>query len=181
MRTLQQTMLRLRQSLRRPTLIEALVVIAIITATIALLLPEVKWAASGDITVPVKVMVFDAVRDRPIPGARVEIFRAFPIYDLKSLKDDQGPMNRSWRHVEGTTNAAGEAIIETKFTTGANHERPEMYAHLSFYWAKIEADGYGGVVIPVRHEGVPSKHLRNGELRMTVGLLPLKTEAKPSL
>ena len=172
-----QSILKFTRSLKRPTLVEVLVLIAIVSCVIAILIPQVKWASSGSITVPVWVMVFDAEHDRPIPNARVSIFRAPPLYNLKTLENERGPLNAGWAGipVEGVTDTDGLATIETTFNTGANYEYPEMKAHLNYYWTKIEAEGFGGVVVPVRYESARSKPMRNGGLRLTIGLLPLKT------
>jgi hypothetical protein len=160
--------------IRKLTLIELLVVIAIVAVIVALVLPPVKWAASGSIRFPVRVLVFDAVRGIPIENAHVGIFRAPPLLDLKFLAgepDTYDPKKFVRDDDVGTTDASGSVVIDYEFRTGANHERPTSHAHLRWAWVHVQADGYGGVVVPVRHESLPTKTLREQkELLVPVGL-----------
>ncbi len=57
---------------------ELLLLIAIIAVVVALILPVTKWAASGNIRFPVRVLVFDAVRGRPIANAHVSSEKSHP-------------------------------------------------------------------------------------------------------
>lgn len=161
--------------LRKPTLIELLLLIAIIAAVVAVILPSAKWAASGNIRFPVRVIVFDAVHGKPIANAHVGIFRAPPIDDLKSLAvrpDDYSPTNRVRDDDSGTTSADGTVVLGYEFRTGSNYERPTMYAHLRSAWVNVKAEGYGNIVVPVRYESQPTATLRTQkELLVTVGLI----------
>ncbi|MEJ7594233.1 MAG: hypothetical protein WKF77_22070 [Planctomycetaceae bacterium] len=164
--------------LRKPTLIELLLLIAIIAVVVALILPVTKWAASGSIRFPVRVLVFDAVRGRPIANAHVGIFRAAPLDDLKSLEespDEYDPTNRVRDDDSGTTSADGAVVINYEFRTGANYERPTMYAHLTRAWVSVKAEGYGSIVVPVRYESQPTATLRTQkEILVSVGLIPME-------
>ena len=164
--------------LRKPTPIELLVLIAIIAVVVALILPATKWAASGNIRFPVRVLVFDAVGGRPIANAHVGIFRAAPLYDLKSLEerpDDYSPRNRVRDDDSGATSADGAVVINYEFTTGANYERPTMSAHLRWAWVNVKAEGSGNIVVPVRYESQPTATLRTQrEILVSVGLIPIE-------
>jgi len=169
-----------RVTLRRPTLVESLAITLIVMTLGVLLVPQQKWAASGDIRVPVRVFVFDAVRGRPLPEARVAIFWAPPLIDsntFDAVRDHYDPHQRVGRAIDlwQTTTADGTVLIEQIFRTGANYERPEMWAHLRWYWVCVQADGYGGVVVPLRHDSQPTATLRKqAELMVPVGLMPLE-------
>ncbi|HUG69662.1 MAG TPA: hypothetical protein VMM76_18065 [Pirellulaceae bacterium] len=163
---------------RRPTLIEILVVIAFISVVVALVLPPVKWASTGDIRFPVRVLVFDATRASPIADARVGIVRAMPLDGVESLEHNRevfSPTIFDWVRLEhhGTTGDDGCVVIEYEFGTGAGHDRPTPHAHLRWAWVVVAANGYGGVVIPVRHDSLPIGTLREQkELLVPVGLMP---------
>jgi hypothetical protein len=161
--------------IRKPTVIELLVVVATITILLALILPATQWAARGDIRLPVRVLVFDAARGRPIANAHVGIFRAPPIRGLKSFEetpDQYDPRNHVRGEDSGTTGADGAVVIEYEFRTGANHERPTMYAHLTWAWVSVQAEGFGSIVVPVRYESQPTATLRKQtELLISVGLM----------
>jgi hypothetical protein len=165
----------IRRHCRRPTLVEALVLIAIVAILVALIVPGTHWAASGSIRLPVRVVVFDAARGEPISDAHVAIFYAPPLLDLKSLETERDLYDSKTRVRDGnssTTDANGTAVIEYEFRTGANHERPEMHAHVRWAWVHVHAGGYGGVVVPVRNESLPTKTLRDQkELLVPVGLM----------
>ena len=160
---------------RRLTLLEWLVVIAIVAVVILLLIPAVKWAADGDIRFPVRVFVFDAAHGTPIANAQVGVFRAPSRPDVRSLeagRDSYDPKIRVRDSDSGTTDAGGAVVINNEFTTGANYLRPTMYAHLRGTWVHVQADGYGGVVVPVRHDSLPTATLREQkELLVPVGLM----------
>lgn len=67
----------------------------------------------------------------------------------------------------------GTAVVDVEFRTSASHERPASYVHLRWEWVQVRAEGYGGVVVPVRHESQPTTTVRKqNELVMTIGLLP---------
>ncbi len=167
-----------RSYFRRPTIIESLLVIAIILLLTAALLPGLKWASSGEIRFPVRVLVFDAIRGMPIANADVKFFRAPPLTDSKSLeayRDRFDPKTRNSSGDRSVTDADGAVVIDFKFTTGANHERPTPHAHVRYAWVHVQAEGFGGVVVPVRQDSMSTASLREQkELLVTVGLIPVK-------
>ncbi len=167
---------RITISFRRPTLTEVLAVIAITLILFAILLPPVKWASSGSIQLPVRIVVFDAAHARPIAGAQVTIVWAPPLADVESIDEyrDRFPANsfgdvaEDDRHLTGTD---GTVVVEQEFRTGGSHRRPS-HAHLRWYWVMVLAEGYNGVVIPVRHESQPVAILREQkEIVVPIGLL----------
>ncbi|MCA9021479.1 MAG: hypothetical protein KDA74_15125, partial [Planctomycetaceae bacterium] len=78
------------------TLIEWLILIAVITVLIALLFPEAQWISSGSLTVPVEITVFDSESGEPIENASVLIVRLYLVNNedaplrLGSLASDEG-------------------------------------------------------------------------------------------
>lgn len=178
MSTLYQTV---RHSLRRPTRVECVVVVAIITVLIALLLPTVQWASSGSIRFPVRVFVFDATRGMPLADAQVAIFRAPFMSNANSLKDyrdrydvrnvNQIPTQDGFG--KGVTGTDGTTVIEFDFRTGASHQHPEAQAHLANAWVCVRVKGFGGVVVPVRQDPQPTATMRKqNELFVPIGLTP---------
>ena len=173
-----RTQWRLR--LRRPSLVESLVLVSIIAILVALLLPGAEWAADGPIEVPVRVRVFDAAEARRIPSAEVAIFRAPPPLPDFAIDEYRGRFSREYLeqvsandpHVTGDD---GSVVIVHEFRTGASHKNPEFRAHLSWEWVMVSAKGYGTVVVPVRYESAPTKVIREqGELFVAVGLMPTR-------
>lgn len=169
----------LGQHIRRPTIVECLVAIVLIGILVALVLPGVKWASSGSIRVPVRVFVFDAASGKPVPDARIIVFPAPPVQSPTSLaqfRELYDPENVERRPVtmQGGTGEDGTAVIDVEFRTGANHERPVSYAHLRWHWVYVQAEGYGAVVVPVRHESLPVATVRlQKELPVSIGLVPM--------
>jgi len=44
-------------------------------------------------------------------------------------------------------------------------------------WVHVQADGYGGIVVPVRHKSQPTAKLREmKELLVPVALMPIATK-----
>ncbi len=166
------------RSLRKQTLLEWVVIVAILAVLIALLTPATKWASSGDLRLPVKVFVFDAIQCTPISNAKVTVFRATPVGDSASLAEWQdhfkiGPISELPHQFWATTDAQGIAVVDYEFRTGASHKRPVTHAHVNFAWVRVEADGFGGAAIPVRHESQPSSVLKQqGEILVQIGLIP---------
>lgn len=156
------------------TLIEWLILTAVITVLIALLLPEVQWASSGFITIPVEVTVFDSESGEPIENASVYIVRSSP----GSVKDDL-PRLGSLASGEGnTTNESGMVTVQCNFSTGANNRRPEPHAHTNFCSLVVGADGYDTVVVPVREHSIPTSILQEkGRLPVRVGLVARKPQS----
>ena len=162
--------------LRRPTLAEALVLLAIGAVLVALLLPTPKWAASGSMQLPVRVVVFDALHGTPIAGAKVTAFRGSAFDESRLLDENRDQYDRwksgGWEGMPSVfTDADGAALIECEFPTSSNYERPTPHAHPQGTWVEVRAEGYGGVVIPVRHSSYPTQTLREQkELLVPVGL-----------
>lgn len=155
---------------RKLTFLEWAVIIAIVTVIAALILPAAKWAASGEITTPVQVLVFDPTTQQPVVGARVVILRYPHVFGLEDIHETHQLLADVPRHA---TDAAGLVTIEQRFSTGAGYQRPIPHAHVSGVWLIAEAAGYGRVLVPVRYESMPSAELRNrGKLFVPVALLP---------
>lgn len=170
------------KSIRRLTLLEWLVVAGIVVCLIALLLPAAQWASSGDIEAPVRVLVFDAKSATPISGARVGILRGAPWYDdefAAHYRDyvTPGVFDGIVETNQGVTNTDGQIVIIYKFRTGASHKRPTPHAHTSWVWVAVQADGFGGAVVQLRQESVPTRQLREQkELRLPIGLMPVERD-----
>ncbi|MCR9115801.1 MAG: hypothetical protein NXI22_02500 [bacterium] len=72
----------------------------------------------------------------------------------------------------GLTGQDGTAVVIHEFSTGASHRRPESHAHLQFAWVVVVAQGYGKLVVPIRHESMPTSKLREkNELFVPIGLM----------
>ncbi len=163
---------KLLQWQRKLTCLEWAVIIAIVTVIAALILPSAKWAwaASGEITTPVQVLVFDPTTQQPVVGARVGILRYPHVFGLEDIHETHQLLADVPRHA---TDAAGLVTIEQRFSTGAGYQRPIPHAHVSGVWLIADAAGYGRVLVPVRYESMPSAELRNrGKLFVPVALLP---------
>ena len=165
---------------RPKTLVEWLVVAAIVAILAALLIPPAKWASSGSVTIPVDVVVFDAQSAKPIEGAFVAIVWAPPATGEFELHEYQERLSSGFAAIEEIgpqTNDAGLVIIDQEFRTGANYERPTPYAHTRWYWLLVSAKGYGSVAVPLRYESMASKDLKAmGRLPAYVGLIRQRTE-----
>lgn len=155
-----------------------LLFLAFIAILAALLIPPTKWASSGELKVPVHVLIFDAATQQPLPEATVILFRSSPWYDdedfLKSLGDHspKDPEEPFWAPVRGITDARGQVIIPFGFKTGANYERPEPYARPNYVWTRIAAKDYGGAIVQVWPHSVATKELKQQkQIRLAVGLL----------
>jgi hypothetical protein len=168
--------------IRRLTLLEWVVIATIVLLLIALLIPATQWASSGDIELPVRVLVFDAQLAMPITGARVGILRGPPwIDDEFSVHYRKyfapGIFDGILKTDQGVTDTNGQVVVNYKFRTGASHKRPIPHAHTSWVWAAVQADGFGGAVVQVRQESVPTSQLREQkELRVPIGLIRVETD-----
>ena len=158
--------------LQRVTCIEWLILIAIVAVVIAFLLPSPQWASSGERSIPVRVVVFDASRGSLLFHAKVAIVRSPPAeagIDYRTELRDRLPPARF-----ELTDEAGTATVIHPFRTGANHVRPEPYVHLSRNWLIVTAEGFGGIAIPVEPRSRPSAEFRAGEeIFIPIGLLPV--------
>lgn len=141
-----------------------LVVIAVVAVLIAVLMPPVQWASSGEIKVPVQVQVLDERSGIPVVGAAVALFRSPP------------PESNASRSFEGelplaifdgdenpyltTSDVNGLATITYPFRTGANHERPESHAHTRWVWVAVRAEKNRDAVVQVRQNSLPTAQLK---------------------
>lgn len=162
---------------RRAKLVVSLIVVTLFAIAVIIVLPNLPWSTSGEIHVPVRIFVFDATRRLPIAAAKVAVFRSPPVLGPNSLAADDrdyrpNPAAPIADTVRSTTGADGMAVIEFDFKTSANNRRPQAQAHTRWVWLEIYAEGYGTVVIPVRHDSTPIAELRKqGELLVPVGLV----------
>lgn len=164
-----------------PTKLEWVVVVLIVATLIALLIPQTQWAGSGHRIMPVIVEVFDAPSGKPIVGARVTVTRCrspeqganyggcFP----ENIHEANYP-----RSEFGKTNANGWVRIEHDFETSSGNSG--FYVSLFRGWVCVDARGYGGVAVPIRHtptrrETVVSKGVPN-DIVVPIGLFPLDRE-----
>ena len=157
------------------TLVEWLAIVAIIVVLVALLIPPVQWASSGDIEFPVRVRVFDAATAEPIAGARVAVIRGPHVAsELESYRDffPGDWFDHLTPEKQGLTGADGSAVVVYTFKTGASNRNPTPRAHLGNAWAVVKSKGYGGTAVPVRHNSIPTSELRRqNELLVLIGLL----------
>jgi hypothetical protein len=166
------------------TLIQWLVLIAIVTVVIALLVPPARWASSGDIEIPVRIVVFDAATSEPIEEASVAIVRAMPPMDQADPAEYHEHFLVAWERLsEGTigsmTDTDGSAIIVVQFSTGASHTNPTPRAHLRGHWIIVSAGEYGSVAVPLRYESMTTKSLREQQpLPAYVGLMRHSTDTQ---
>lgn len=166
-----------RWSLRRLKRVEWLLVGAITVMLVVLIIPSVEWASSGSLRVPVRVFVFDAAHAVPISNARVTIFRG-PLpstqMDIKSI-GDRVPDELSGRLPRDRvvfTGSDGMAVVHHEFRTGASHRRPESHAHTQSVWIVVVTRQHGTVVVPIRHDSMPTSKLREQqELFVPIGLM----------
>lgn len=167
--------LRLTMALPK-TLLEWLVIAAIIAILVALLLPAREWASSGTIVVPVHVVVFDGETMLPITDAVVGIFRAGPATEDFSRDVYRETFSSAWSTMAkgefgSRTGADGSVTIEFEFPTGASHVNPEARAHTRWYWLLVSSKEYGAAVMPLRYESITTKSLRQQKiLQAYVGL-----------
>jgi hypothetical protein len=170
--------------LRAQSRLEWAVIALIIAILVTLLTPQTRWASSGDIRLPVRVFVFDAIQCTPISDAKVMLFRAAPVANRGSLAERQeqfqiGLIGQLPQKFWTATDADGIAVVEYEFRTGASHNRPVNHAHLNFTWVRVEADGFGGAQVPVRHESQPTSVLKQqGEILIQIGLVPIQVAGK---
>ncbi len=167
---------RFMARLMRPLLIGLLIVIALMAILVVIVFPMIPWASSGSIRFPVRVFVFDATLRTPISEADVAVFNSPPVLGANSLSSE-GRIYRADRFelstdsVRSVTGTDGMAVLDFEFRTSANNTRPAPEVHTRWAWVEVHADGYGTVVIPVRHDSMKADDLQKfGELLVPVGL-----------
>ncbi|MBA4030518.1 MAG: hypothetical protein C0478_06460 [Planctomyces sp.] len=154
-----------------------------------LLLQPVRWASSGDIELPVRVLIFDATTGKSIEGARVWILRAPAVFEdqvpedligwIKELElppqgEQPASVNQHPFIVQGITASEGVATLRHKFTTGASDRSPEGWVHLHRAWVVVKSPKHGGVVLPIRFAPERRPAVKQaGEVLVTVGLFPI--------
>lgn len=152
------------------------VLVLIALALAALLVPSPQWAASGTMRVPVRVVVFDAETGAPIAGALVAIVRAPPVTREFAPTESTELFSAWWLAFDRgqilmRTLADGAVTIPTEFTTGFSDKNPEPRAHTRWQWVLVQADGYGRVAAPLRHESMTTESVRReGTLTTAVGM-----------
>lgn len=173
---------------RRPSLIEVLLVVAVAAALLAILTPPARWASSGSREVAVRVHVFDAETGQPIEGARIELTtQSSP---GRSISEGQWPRFPAGRDRDDSRNEGrkpsmggtvaksakdGSARVHETFPTSASHVHPEPHVDLSRGWIIVTSTGYGGAVIPLRHETLPAAVVgRGNEIPVSIGLFPCR-------
>jgi hypothetical protein len=177
--------MRLRLSMAWPkTILEWLVIAVIIAILVALVVPDVEWASSGTIVVPVHVVVFDGKTMLPLADAVVGIVWAPPASGDSTLDKYREPFSSAWiamaRGEFGSrTGADGSVTIEFEFPTGASHVNPESRAHTRWYWLLVSSKENGAAVVPLRYESISTKSLREQRmLQAYVGLLDRRPETE---
>jgi hypothetical protein len=149
---------------------------------VVIAIPYIPWASNGTIRFPVRVFVFDATQRTPIAEAKVAVFRSPPVLGPNSVSQE----GRSYRAdqiepvtdaVHGTTDTDGMAVLEFEFATSANNTRPASEAHTRWAWVEVSANGYGTVVVPVRHDSTKTADMqKQGELLVPVGLVAIESK-----
>ena len=164
---------RVRTRFRSLTLIEWLAIAAVLALLAALLVPETQWASSGSLKLPVRVVVKEATSGRPIPDAAVGLIRRFDD-TATSAPDDLFPLTRDVHRA--VTGPDGVALIEYEFRTGASHRSPVPKSHLRREWAVVLSPGYEAVAVPVGHDAVPTKDLRDQKV-LTIPVSLMKPDS----
>ena len=163
------------RSLRSLTWLEWAVVVLIAVVLIAFLTPGIQYVADCEHLFPVRVIVFDAAAAQPVSGAQVTILRAAPFSSekMKSAPREITISPKPGHFQEAITDADGCALINCRFTTSASESRPTPHIHLGWAWVEVHAEGYGGVIVPVRHDSRPTAEVRRkSELLVPIGLFP---------
>ena len=170
------------------TKLEWAVIVVIVVILIALLLPEPHYVWDGDRVLPVLVEVYDATTGQPIAGTRVTIFKArfLTAGDTESrsvvdfdVHEWTSPKWTSNRIEHGTTNADGWVRLQHKFDASGSYDGRTKSANVFLSTARVcvTADGYGGVVVPVRHgDGRIKDYVEDGrwkDVYVQIGLFRL--------
>ena len=176
------SILRLFEAIRRPirqlTRLEWVVIAVIVSGLMAILLPQIQSAASGDIDLPVRILVFDASTGRAIAGAKVAIVNG-PRWsaDASLYEPQELPSPGKAEFIASKpplTRADGTVTITHRFSTNSSDRNPVALANLARGWVIVLADGYGGITVPVCCVAMPTPRLRElQELQLPIGLFPL--------
>jgi hypothetical protein len=162
--------------LQRSRLAESILLALFVGGVVALLIPSGKWVSDGSIRLPIRIFVFDAAGRRPIANAECAVFWSPPVLDENNSVDrfpSGPPIDDLPKKCRGVTDATGFCVIEYTFATSASHDRPHPHAFLMNDWVRVEAAGYGGVVVPVRYEERLASELRKeGQVLLSIGLIP---------
>jgi hypothetical protein len=170
-----------RRHIRKLSAVEWLVVITTAIIVLGLIFSPVHWASSGTIRIPVRVLVFDPTSGKGIAKAQVSLYRAYSLTDSSSAEDrggqyDPRPFDQNPDVASGLTDAEGIFVVDFEFQTGANHQRPAAHAKVSRVWVHARAEGYGGVVVPVRPESQPVTGLKEqGQIFVPIGLMKIQS------
>jgi hypothetical protein len=159
---------------RRVTVVEWLVILAIVAVLTALIVPETQWASDGILEFPVRVIVFDAEKAQPISGAEVALTHLSPVTEVDTIPDPvpKTLLDELSDEHQHRTGDDGSVTISYNFHTGASNRSPRPKAFLRWEWVIVRAQGYGTVVLPVRHDSMETKTLRElRELIVPVGLI----------
>ena len=167
---------------RQRTRVKVSLGVLILGILIALLLPALQPARQsghGHISFPIRVLVFNSVQAKPIANAHVSIIEAPAWLGTESPDDFRNRFpphvfDRSETTDLGRTASDGTVVIDYRFRTSYSDSQPKA-ALLYSAWVVVQADGYGGTVVPVRHDWQPVTALREQkELLVPVGLMPAK-------
>ncbi len=160
--------------IKRFTLVEWLASAAILSVTIALLIPKAKakWTSSGDRPVAVRVHVFDAEENVPLYGVQVVLISrgCRSVANPPPLRLDAETLALLPPQAMAKTGDDGDAVVSAVFGTSASNRRPAGHVHVQSGWVIVSADGYAAAAVPIRYESVPISQVRDRELPLTVGL-----------
>ena len=167
------------------TKLEWAVIVVTVVILIALLASEPHYVWDGDRVLPVLVEVYDATTGKPIAGTRVTILKARYLTagdaESRSVVDLDVHVWTYGGVEHGMTDTGGRVRLQHKFgASGAYDGRTKSsYVFLSTARVCVNADDYGGVVVPVRHEdGRIKDFLEDGQWKdvyVPIGLFPRTT------
>ena len=174
------------------TLINILVVMAIIAVSIALLLPPTHWAANGSPEFPVQVFVFDIATGEPVHNAEVAIIsrgglpRAWSFRSSEAALEGAKLFTALSEHLafapathKGRTDQQGIVKVLAEVPTSSSDKSPEPHAGPSKCWVVVSAPGFGSMVFPLGYEPVLTSKLRErGGFFVPIGIMRAPAPAK---